>query len=114
MLQGLAAKVPARFFGNAETVDVRLDAVVQMGNVLQVVVGRAYRRVAEKPQECGFFSVLLDDLLDDWQASNLRRESQEPLVENGSAFDSIDDGRAHHTPCPWRFHVAINLPLLLR
>src|SRR3990172_9064293 len=100
MLQGLTAKVPARFFGNAEAVDVRFDAIVKMGNVLQVVVGRAYRRVAEKPQECGFFSVLLDDLLDDWQASILQRESQAPLAGNGSAFDSIDDGRANHTSRP--------------
>jgi hypothetical protein len=90
MFQGLTAQVPSCPFGYTEAVDVRLDAVVQMRNVLQIVVGRAHRRVAQKPQECSFFSVLLYDLLNDWQKSNLRRESREFLVElNISTFDSI-------------------------
>lgn len=58
--------------GDGQAIQVRLDALVEFGELFQVVVRRAHGVVAEQGEEGGFLGVLIEHR-DDWQAHSRHR-----------------------------------------
>ena len=56
------ARFPAMGAGDAQSVEMRVDALVQVGEAVEVLVRRADRLVAQDPEERRLLGVLVDDL----------------------------------------------------
>jgi hypothetical protein len=65
MLQLLLSKVPAVIAGNAQTVEMCLNAVVEFRKILEGMVWRLDGVVTSEPEECSVFAVDVQDAGDD-------------------------------------------------
>lgn len=71
-LELLAGELPPRLARDPQAIDMRLDAVVELGQVLQSIVGCPHRGGSQQPQKGGFLSVLAYNIVAQYRSHRSR------------------------------------------
>ncbi|MDL1888839.1 hypothetical protein FBQ96_04520 [Nitrospirales bacterium NOB] len=65
LTQPFFADFPSRIAGDPQSTKMRLNAIIQLGEIVQRIVRRKDSIVAKQPQKGGFFGVQLNNTVND-------------------------------------------------